>query len=466
MITPGFRTLRTALLVCLLILAGATSTTAANLFVRQGATGSGNGSDWNNAFPQVPTTLVRGNTYYIADGNYLGLNFDDPVSGSTFIIIKKAIESDHGTDVGWDPSFGDGQAIFSAHLWFRSSFWILDGQVRNNDGRSGHGFKVSNAGGSDPVAALRIGDFGLAVSDITVQFVEVEGTSSIDDTFNDAGIRLLGNLTTNILISRCYIHDVGQDLMLIRGADNVTVEHSIMAYNDSSPTAHGQGISASENMNNFVVRHNVFEDIEGTSYIATPGVNKTGAGASSNWYIHGNVFWFNCANPRNRGGVGQGPIGVINNMELNGDFFIFNNTFINFRDSTCRNGGNTNPQIAVSSSIIGGDFRVQNNLWYFCDAVSPLGMADTWSHNAYYDTPATNDLDVNKEIRIGVDPFIDWFRADFRLAIGNNAGAPLTTPFDSDRSGAARGVDMVWDRGMFEFDNTKVGPARSVRVIP
>ena len=37
-------------------------------YVRAGATGLNNGSDWNNAWTSLPATLVRGDTYYIADG--------------------------------------------------------------------------------------------------------------------------------------------------------------------------------------------------------------------------------------------------------------------------------------------------------------------------------------------------------------------------------------------------------------
>jgi hypothetical protein len=35
---------------------------AADRFVRQGATGNGSGSDWTNAHPTLPATLVRGDT--------------------------------------------------------------------------------------------------------------------------------------------------------------------------------------------------------------------------------------------------------------------------------------------------------------------------------------------------------------------------------------------------------------------
>src|SRR3989344_9456483 len=85
---------------------------AANRYVRQGATGLPNGTDWTNAYTSLPATLTRGDTYYIADGTYGGYTFDDPTSGSTIITIKKATISDHATDVRWDNTYGDRQAGF------------------------------------------------------------------------------------------------------------------------------------------------------------------------------------------------------------------------------------------------------------------------------------------------------------------------------------------------------------------
>ena len=35
-------------------------------------------------------------------------------SGTQYITIKKAIETDHGTNTGWNSDYGDGQAVFTA----------------------------------------------------------------------------------------------------------------------------------------------------------------------------------------------------------------------------------------------------------------------------------------------------------------------------------------------------------------
>ena len=95
---------------------------AGNHYVRDGAIGANNGSDWINAWTSLPSSLIRGDTYYIADGTYFGYTFDDAESGTSIITIKKAIESDHGSETGWDLSYGDGVATFTSTITISSGY--------------------------------------------------------------------------------------------------------------------------------------------------------------------------------------------------------------------------------------------------------------------------------------------------------------------------------------------------------
>src|SRR3989338_10419935 len=115
---------------------------AANQYVRAGATGTGSGSDWINAYTSLPATLIRGDTYYIADGNYATYTVDDAVSGTSVITIKKATASDHGTETGWDSSYGDGQAAFTSPFNIRTSYITFDGIVDSGSDPNTYGFKI------------------------------------------------------------------------------------------------------------------------------------------------------------------------------------------------------------------------------------------------------------------------------------------------------------------------------------
>ena len=104
---------------------------AATLYVRQGATGNGSGTDWTNAFTSLPATLVRGNVYYIAGGTYNSYTFDDAESGSSVITIIKATETDHGTHTGWQTAYGSAQAVFNGFFKFTRGYYVINGQTRD-----------------------------------------------------------------------------------------------------------------------------------------------------------------------------------------------------------------------------------------------------------------------------------------------------------------------------------------------
>src|SRR5947209_7094521 len=94
--------------ILLVLTVGTTFVSAACHVVTPNGAGSRDGSTWDNAFAwPPPATLIRGDVYYIATGNYTaGYRFNTPESGTTPITIKKASPTDHCTDTGFQASFG------------------------------------------------------------------------------------------------------------------------------------------------------------------------------------------------------------------------------------------------------------------------------------------------------------------------------------------------------------------------
>jgi hypothetical protein len=88
-----------------------------NYYVRDG-TGlfSSCGQDWGNACDDLPSNLIRGATYYIADGSYSSYTFDDAESGSEYIYIKKATLWDHGIDRVGSPTMEMVWQYFQVYL--------------------------------------------------------------------------------------------------------------------------------------------------------------------------------------------------------------------------------------------------------------------------------------------------------------------------------------------------------------
>jgi len=149
---------------------------AENHFVRADANGNSDGSDWANAFSGLPSTLIRGDTYYIADGEYGSYRFDDPANGDQVITIRKATNEDYGGGRHWDTVYGDGVAHFSSPgtVWMiTTDDWIFDGAVGGGPGswQSGHGIHVECTTGNNNTRVISI--YG-SLDNVTFRRLELE----------------------------------------------------------------------------------------------------------------------------------------------------------------------------------------------------------------------------------------------------------------------------------------------------
>jgi len=399
--------------VCVLLGAGAMPAVAANRYVRAGATGANNGSDWNNAYTQLPATLVRGDTYYIADGTYPGYTFTTPASGTNFIYIKKATIADHGTDVGWQDSYGDGQAVFGpmAHNVANGGYIDLNGYSPHVPG--GHGFKIDfdkmqtafdfQSGGKefkfryidfDGVASSGDVDFGGPPWTYTIKVLPWNG-SSYDDT-------------SGMLISHCKLHGSATHIQDNSGNANIVIEYSEFYDCRSIGVDHGNiywiGSSGGTFRYNKVYNYNV----EGLLF----GLNN------SNWKVYGNIFY--------------DGVSVARGIELYGGRThtgtkIYNNTFVNMPLASVR----------VESDAVCSGVEIRNNLSYNSGGVSlENGGAG---------------VTVSANLAAGASNFLNLSGKDFHLARATAPGTVLPAPYNVDFDGRIRGQDGVWDVGAFEF---------------
>lgn len=177
-------------------------------FVRQGATGSGDGSDWTNAFTDLPATLVRGDTYYVADGTYAKYTFDDAVSGTANVTVLKATASRHGTDTGWQSGYGDGSATFGP-LQVRTDYTVIDGQAAS-------GFIVA---GEFQGSAVSIG-----ADHVTLANTEIDGKFVADSGGQHTGGSCTGldiGGASNVTVQGVHVHDVADDGVSISDSSSV-----------------------------------------------------------------------------------------------------------------------------------------------------------------------------------------------------------------------------------------------------
>jgi hypothetical protein len=409
---------------------------AANHYVRQGASGSADGSDWTNAFTNLPSTLTRGDTYYVADGSYGTQTLDDAASGAQLIVIKKATTSDHGTETGWQASYGDGQAVFGAiDIASASPYWVIDGQERVGL-KAGHGIKIAAAVG--PVVSLRY-----AGGNITLRYLELEGGGDDGDAPFPENHLLWTHTAdvSDVTIQYCYFHDSGGVHIFSRNGSGWLVEHSVFYRNESIPSEHGEPWSCGK-ISNVIVRYNLFEETEGTGVIATLD-NDPGP---DNWEIYGNVFLnFQSSNSA----ITTDSDSSWTNVK------VYNNTFVN-------GSGNNGIQVDRGS---GSTWQVFNNLWYNCtpEFSSPSDPSSILhDHNWFYPSTGTGgDMgEANGQVGVG-DPFVNLAGGDLRLSAATNAGVTLSSPYNTDPLGTTRAIDGVWDRGAYEFNALALIPAQT-----
>jgi len=167
-------------------------------YVRADASGNGSGTDWNNAFTQLPGSLKRGATYLLADGSYPGRTFSDPTSGTTLIQIRKATVTDHGTDIGWNNTYGEGQAEFGP-LSFEAEYYVLDGV-------DPYGIKVKGGYQGKVVNIENV------ARHIHIKHVDVDGNFGMSNGYQTSGacngIDIFG---TDITIEASDIHNIADD---------------------------------------------------------------------------------------------------------------------------------------------------------------------------------------------------------------------------------------------------------------
>lgn len=414
----------------LVLLLSLSFTHAVNHHVRAGATGTADGTDWTNAYTDLPATLTRGDTYYIADGSYVVYDFDDADSGTTLINILKAVETAHGTDTGWNSTYGDGQAIWPGDMIIDVGYINFDGIV--GSGISGHGFKIATVGGQKGFRLNTTFAIPFRVGS-TIAHTEIAGSGLDTEVANDG---IFCFLTSDLALQYLYIHDMGRTQIFTSFCDRITMEYSVLARNSNSPSQHSEGWAGQGGQGN-IIRYNRFEDIEGTGIIIilSRGANFRGA---DNWEIYGNVFWQTPATTR--GGMGNGAIAVIN-FEPANNWQIYNNTFVNIPSLSSR--------ISFFESV-GSGHLIHNNLWLDSATADHNGNY-TADFNYYINTASISE--TNGQVDSSGDPFTDSANGDFTLSASTDAGLTLASPYNVDPNGLVRGVDGVWDRGAYELFN-------------
>ena len=440
----------------LVFLASSIAAAAANHYVRVGASGNGSGLDWINACtdftgPCAVTSLVRGDTYYIAAGTYAGSRtWNRATSGTLPITIKRATVADHGTDTGWSASF-DGQVVWGYGHTVSTGYWVFDGVTSTPtaspvDGAadsSRYGFYYnhgSNCSSNQTIVSIQ-------ATDVTFKNVAMDMCSSAYDYAKWCFEITDG--ANNTLISHAYCNS-SIDFIQTNGAQsNAVYEYVYTANNGGTGNNHGEAYQLV--CNSCTIRYNYFADCSSTACIS--GNANTAPGAPNNiplynTQVYGNVF--------NHPNGGNGLMHAAGSTGMFGTHF-YNNTIVNETSGTwfedCNSG-----EAACSGS--GSNVLENNIIWNGPCGVSFNSPNNIKDYNTYLS--CTDGAPTEAHSQSGsYNPFIASASNDYRLkpyAAGACSstttlcgGWTLASPYNKDMLGNTRGVDGVWDRGAYEF---------------
>jgi hypothetical protein len=429
---------------------GPTFAVAANHYVRAGATGLNNGSDWENAYKALPSNLTRGDTYYIAAGNYPGRTFGTPADGTTPITIKKATVADHGTNAGWSDADGFGQARFSGGFIFTSSHWIVDGQTGGGAANlwSGNfGFKITETG--DTRAVIKIGQGGTS-NNITIRHVDLQGKGSVSNSggsISNDGLAIYGS--SNITVSYFRMAGIGRCPFFV-SPRNLLVEHGWVQSFYGSASVHSEVASIwgfSGPVGDVTFRNNLFTDIQSTGGLMWDNASNN----SARMLVYGNVFYKPAGA---RWSKANGLIGgwTGGNGEEYHNVSVYNNTFINVDQASL----STLPRVSSGN-------MAYNNVFY--NSASPnFAKYSRHDYNHFINSGGSHS-ESSGTSATGGDPFVDYVGLDFRLKAATTAGIALSAPSNVDPFGKTRGADGVTDRGAYEFNSNTVPPPTNVKVM-
>lgn len=415
---------------------------------------------------RLPSSLVRGDVYYLADGSYSGYTFSTANSGTTRIVIKKAQAYDYGQSAqgcsndlsaGWNAaSLGSGQATFSSFNGGPTQGYVtLDGNGTSKGSGCGTaatakapaqdcGIKFAVSVGS--TGPMNIGQNGQRSAGWTIRYVETQGAGDANNSSSteENHIRCAGGCD-GLIVEHVWFYNSGCNFIKLPWTTSATFRDSYFKQNLSSSGCHGQFYLSEVDTQNVSFYNNVIQDIQGTGM----WVIVTG-GQANNYNIYNNAIFRTQGS--SRPGFSNGFFACINSGSKCTNMNFFANSVANYTADSSGAAG------IRSENNNGSSYSWQNNLFYNTSNIgfNLNGASFAEDHNSWLNSGSPRSGSSDVTITSGApNPYTAWATADFHL-VGQNAawqnGATLPAPYNSDKGGSTRpGFDGYWDRGAYEF---------------
>jgi hypothetical protein len=455
---------------------------------------NGDGSTWGcaassgatGAFVGLPSTLIRGSIYYLADGdgthnNVYGtsLSLGTADSGTETIELRKAQSFDHGPTSGWNTStMGSGQAVWNnttsggaPFVNITTDYWTINGNGYNGGGTdlaigcggiqagagtayapttapptpTGCGIKIDDSTCTNTATQGCDGGSGYihgGANGITWKYVEWKGQGlNTNGNNNSETYGWWETSGTGNIVKHVYGHNNSTTYVTCAagGCNNETYTMNYFWGLFDGSTNHGEAFQDTGTDSGVIVSYNYFRDqCNTTGSLGTNGdvvfVDPT-TGTHNAWEIFGNVDFAssgdsNCVHH-------DGFIACINSSQTCTNFQVYQNTLI---------GITNNSGIVCTNSC--STWIMYNNLWYANPASAAL--VGTHDFNSFLNTSGPSETHSVNITSGAANPFVNWQAGDVQLSSdSSNVNSRTTTSLDplTDLYGTA----FTTDRGASQF---------------
>jgi hypothetical protein len=471
-------TLNAVVLVLFLPLFTSSAAFAAFHAVSPSGSGSKSGADWNNAYANLPGTLIRGDVYCLADGNYGNhLSLSTPASGSLTIELRKAQSYDPNCSglAGWNTAtMGSGQAYWASTGSGEivsiggGGYWIINGNG-NNAGTEevGCGGVKANPPSTMKGPAPNPAACGIRIDDSTCTSTATDGCDGGSGVMNGNGANTLwesvewfgqglnsnGNNNsetyfwfatpplTNVVITHSYLHNASTTYLTVVNGNwnNGSFDHNYVWGVFDGSTNHGEAIQLQGSNSGDVVHHNIFRD-----QMTNGDMVAVMSGTQSNMAFYDNVDFCSTGGNSTSCRHNDGVIGCFNSQTCS-NYLIYHNTF-SFP-------GNCGWNVTGGPSTM----TVENNIWYNCGSVGMSGGTNTIDYNSYLNSGQSPIGSHDVSSSSAPNPFVNLTVGNLSLASENadwDNSASLSSPYSIDMNGAS----FTSDRGAYQYGGSTVQP--------
>jgi hypothetical protein len=404
---------------------------AGDWYVRKGATGSNNGTNWTDAWNEMNQinwdSVAAGDTIWLAGGTYTSvLAIGKSGTSENRIYVKRVLSTDTvpASAPGWNASY-DSQVIINTDqgiYWGTTnvgSYVTVDGQVDS-------GIKSITPGNSWDSSSVRI---TASNTGVTLQYIDLAGPGGSGPyTFaNDCKVLSIYNASpTNLTVRHSRLHGCVDQVMLLGIGDGFIFEYNRLYDNNAAnyATYHPGTVAMRACSGTTTYRYN--EHYNWSSEGIMLGANS--GDQCCTWKIYGNI-WHSPF---------EGTARALELQYCSSTVYFYNNTMVGLGIGIR----------ALNGASFAHGSQIYNNIFYNSGGPGD-GTTGITDYNAYSGgTSETHGVSNMPSSAFGKDYTIV---STVGVNYPRNKGYALASEYNTDPNGVTRGSDGAWDIGAYEY---------------